>query len=119
MADKKKITLQSILILQGIVAIYTLASAMGKFASAHDFLSAGFILLYGAEMALLGVYAILWQQMIKRFDLSVAYANRSVALLWSMVWAVAFFGERLTVANLIGVVIVMIGTMVVNSDANE
>lgn len=118
MTEKEKITLKNILILQAVVAIYSLAGAMGKFASAYDFLSVGFISLYGMEIVLLGVYAILWQQIIKRFDLSIAYANRAAALLWSMVWAVAFFGEKLSGKNLLGVVIVMIGTMVVNSDGN-
>ncbi len=118
MSDKKKITIQSVLALQGIVAIYSLAGAAGKVASAYNFLSPGFILFYGMEILLLGLYAILWQQIIKRFDLSVAYANRAVALLWSMLWAVAFFHEKLTPANMLGILIVMAGTMVVNSDAS-
>ena len=58
-------------------------------------LSPGFILWYGLEILILGIYAILWQQIIKRFDLSVAYANRSIALLWSMLWAVCCFMKRL------------------------
>lgn len=95
MTEKEKITLKNILILQAVVAIYSLAGAMGKFASAYDFLSVGFISLYGMEIVLLGVYAILWQQIIKRFDLSIAYANRAAALLWSMVWAVALFWREI------------------------
>ena len=67
-------------------------------------------------MAILGVYAILWQQMIKRFDLSVAYANRSMAILWSLVWAVVFFHERITINNVLGVLIVLAGTVLVNTD---
>lgn len=114
MKGRRRILL--ILIVQGIVAVYTLASAMGKFAADHDFLSVPFLLLYGAEIALLGLYAILWQQVIRRVELSVAYANRAVALLWSMVWAVAFFGEKLTPGNIAGIAVVLIGTMVVNSD---
>ena len=82
-------------------------------------MSPGFILCYGIEILILGVYAILWQQIIKRFDLSVAYANRSIALLWSMIWAVLLFHETVTVKNLIGVVIVIAGTMIVNGEANE
>ena len=62
------------------------------------------------------MYAILWQQMIKRFDLSIAYANRSMAILWSLIWAVVFFHEKITLYNVIGVVIVLAGTMLVNAD---
>ena len=38
-----------------------------------------------------GIYAIAWQQVIKKFSLSTAYANKSVYLLWSQIWAVAIF----------------------------
>ena len=116
---KKKIAIKDVLILQIIVAIYTLSGVAGKFASGNRFLSWGFILFYGMEIAVLGVYALLWQQIIKKFDLSVAYANRSIALLWSLVWAVVFFHERVTVQNVIGVLIVIAGTIIVNTDDTE
>lgn len=75
-----------------------------------------FILLYGGEILVLGVYAILWQQIIKRVDLSVAYANRSIALIWSMLWAVLIFHDTLKIHQIIGVAIVIAGTILVNSD---
>lgn len=116
---KRKLNIRDILLLQAIVVIYTLSGVAGKFASSYGFMSLGFILCYGVEILILGVYAVLWQQIIKRFDLSIAYANRSIALLWSMIWAVLLFHERVTVKNLIGVAIVIAGTMIVNGEANE
>ena len=68
------------------------------------------------EIAILGLYALLWQQVIKRFDLSVAYANRSMTLLWSLVWAVVFFHEGIQIQNVIGVVIAVTGAVIVNLD---
>lgn len=118
-ADNRKHRFRDIFIIQGIVVIYTMAGVAGKIASNYSFLSWRFILLYGAEIALLGIYAILWQQIIKRFDLSVAYANRSVALLWSMIWAAFLFHETVTLKNVIGAAIVMMGTMIVNSITDE
>lgn len=119
MEDKrKKLSLKMLMLLQGIVMIYTLSGVAAKYASGTDFLSIKFILFYGLEILILGVYAILWQQIIKRIDLSVAYANRSLALLWSMLWAVLFFQESVSIQNIIGVIIVIIGTIIVNSDGN-
>ena len=69
MTEKKKMDWKSLALLQGIVIIYTLSGVAGKLASGHGFLSTGFILWYGAEILVLGIYAILWQQIIKRFDL--------------------------------------------------
>mgnify|MGYP007094894749 CR=1 FL=1 len=40
------------------------------------------------------VYALAWQKVIKKFELNVAYANRSIYLIWSQVWAVAIFHEN-------------------------
>lgn len=116
---KKRIDWKNLLFLQGIVIIYTLSGVAGKYASGYGFLSLGFFLIYGLEILILGIYAILWQQIIKRFDLSVAYANRSIALLWSMLWAVILFGEKVTAQNLIGVAVVIAGTMIVNGENNE
>lgn len=113
--DRKKI-IKNIIILQVIILIYTLSTVTAKFASNEEFLSLKFILFYGIEIFILGVYAILWQQIIKKFEISVAYANRAMSLLWSIVWAIVFFGEQITLKNVIGVIIVIIGTIIVNSD---
>lgn len=113
--DKKKF-IKNIIILQVIILIYTLSTVTAKFASNEEFLSLKFILFYGLEIFILGVYAILWQQIIKKFEISVAYANRAMSLLWSIVWAIVFFEEQITLKNVIGVIIVIIGTIIVNSD---
>ncbi len=106
----------SLIFLQAIVVIYTLSGVAAKFASGYEFMSFGFVLCYGIEILILGVYAILWQQIIKGIDLSVAYANRSVALLWSMVWAVLFFNETVSWKNILGVLLVIAGTIIVNKE---
>ena len=108
--------IKNIILLQAVIMIYTFSTVAAKFASGQEFLSFKFILFYGIEILILGIYAILWQQIIKKFDLSIAYANRAIALLWSIVWAIIFFKENITINNVIGVIIVIIGTIIVNSD---
>lgn len=102
--------------IQTIVAIYSFSTVVAKFASRQTFLSWQFILLYMAEIGILGIYAILWQQMIKHFPISVAYANRAIGLLWTLLFATVFFQEKINLQNVIGVIIVIIGTMIVNSE---
>ena len=113
----KGVTLKNIILLQAIIIIYTVSSVMAKFASANKETPIKFFLFLGLEFAILAVYAVLWQQMKKRFDLSVAYANRSMAILWSMIWAVIFFHDKITLRNVLGVLLVLLGTIVVNMDA--
>ena len=113
---KKKTKLKGIFILQIVIAIYTLSTVFAKFASGQEFMSFKFILYYGLEMLILAVYAVVWQQLIKKFDISVAYANKAMGLLWSIVWAILIFNETITIKNVIGVIIVIIGTIIVNSE---
>lgn len=60
-----------------------------------------------------GIYALAWQKIIKKFDLSTAYAHRSVYLIWSQIWAVLIFRESLSWNNLLGMLVVLIGVLVV------
>ena len=117
MREKKKVTISSILVIQGAVIIYTLSGIFAKFSSRYEVMSPMFLLFVFLELAALGLYAIVWQQIIKRFDLSLAYANRATAIFWSMLWAVILFKEGVTLKNILGVVIIFAGIMVVNSDA--
>ena len=55
------------------------------------------------------IYALAWQ----KFELSVAYANKSVYLIWSQIWAVIIFHEVLTIKNVLGLFIVLLGVLVV------
>lgn len=108
-----------LILLQLVIMVYTMSSVVAKFAAGYKFLSAGFIICYGIEICILGMYAIFWQQIIKRVDLSVAYANRSIAILWSMIWAALIFGEHISVQNIIGVILVIAGTMIVNKEGKD
>ena len=113
---KRKHGWKDLLFLQMIVIIYTLSSIASKMAADYSEILPKFLFFCALQLGALGIYAILWQQIIKKVDLSVAYANRAIALLWSMVGAVVFFGENITIQNIIGVVIVIAGTIIVNSD---
>lgn len=114
----KKIGIKQIVLLQAIVVIYTVSGIMAKFASAGETLEK-VILFFGLDLMFLGIYAICWQQMIKIFPLSVAYANRAMALLWSAVWAKIIFGEQIGIKQMLGIALVVVGTLVINTDKEE
>lgn len=116
---KRKIWVKNIILLQAVIVIYTFNSVVAKLASGKEMFSLPFFAFYALEIMILGIYALLWQQMIKRFDLSVAYANRAMALLWSTLWAVLLFHETFGIRQIIGILLVVAGTMVVNSEGKE
>ena len=111
-----KLSLKSMILIQLAVIVYTFSGVMGKLAAGHEFLSWPFIFFIGFELFILACYAVIWQQIIKRYPLSIAYVNRAMAIFWSTLWAAIIFGERITLNNIIGVIVIFVGIMVVNSD---
>ncbi|MDO4294311.1 MAG: transporter [Eubacteriales bacterium] len=118
---KNRLNIRDFAILQAVVVLYTFSTVIGKFAAtaAEEGGSLLFLVLYAAEIGVLGLYAICWQQVIKRVELSVAYANRAMALLWSLLWAVLIFGDRLSFQKLAGVALVIAGTVIINGGGKK
>ncbi|HUM83753.1 MAG TPA: transporter [Lachnospiraceae bacterium] len=114
---KKKSTFLSILLIQLAVIVYTGSGICSKMTSNFKAFSFMWIFWVGMEVVCLGIYAIFWQQIIKHFDLSIAYANRATAIFWSMLWAMLLFGDRITIANTLGILIIFTGVILVNQDA--
>ncbi|SFQ09065.1 hypothetical protein SAMN04487928_11833 [Butyrivibrio proteoclasticus] len=114
---KKRISIADILLLQSAVVVYSLSTVAANLASKYEFLSTGYILFFGLEFVILAAYALIWQQMIKRFQLSVAYANKALTLMWSMLWNFIIFSQGITPFKVVGVLLVVIGVMIMNSGA--
>ena len=111
---------KAVLLLHALLVFYSLSSICAKLAAGYDFMSLGFILCYGGMIAVLGVYAVGWQQVIKRLPLTFAYANKAVTVAWGIIWGVVFFGEAVTPLKAIGAVIVLIGVaLFASADAKE
>lgn len=103
--------LKPYLILNLIILFYSLGGICSKTASGKPFLSFEFILFYGLVLFILAVYALLWQQIIKKIPLNTAYANKAVTLVWGMVWGAVIFKEHISLANIIGAAIVLAGVL--------
>ena len=67
-------------------------------------------------MLILGIYAIFWQQILKKFTLTTAFFNKAVIVIWGMIWGTLFFKEKITLNMIIGAIIVLIGISLVVKD---
>ena len=123
---KHKTTLKDVLILQVVFILFSTFHIAAKIASesftAYDTVLEGiltfrFAFWVSIVVFILGVYAIIWQQIIKRFDLSIAYANKGTTMFWGLVWGAILFNEEITPAKIIGVIIVFIGIVIMNREA--
>ncbi len=104
--------LKTIFLLHVLLMIYSLNSICSKKAAGVEFLSFKFCLYYGVVIALLGVYAIGWQQIIKRLPLTTAFANKAVTVVWGIIWGAVFFGETITIGKIVGAIFVILGVVV-------
>lgn len=113
--------LKDFIFVQFTVLIFSAGSIFSKYASYEPFLSFRYILFMGLEVFTLGVYAILYQQILKRMSLTTAYAHKGTTILWSMLLGYLFFHETVTLTNFIGAVVVMAGIiyMSIGGEANE
>ena len=89
---------------------------MAKTAGTKELLSFDFIFFYGLFLSVLFVYAILWQQILKKLPLTVAFANKAIVIIWGILWGYLFFNETLRWGMLLGAVIIISGIYLVVSD---
>jgi len=92
-----------------LMMVFSLSSVCSKMASKQPVMSSKWILFYGLVIVILGIYAIAWQQIIKRMPISTAYANKAASVVWGQVWGLIIFHEGITPGKLIGVIIIICG----------
>lgn len=63
-----------------------------------------------------GIYAVFWQQSLKCFDVNIAYAHRAVYNIWSLLWSVLIFCEKITIGNIFGTVLIIIGIWIMQRE---
>lgn len=70
-------------------------------------------------LAILFIYAIGWQQIIKVLPLTTAYANKAITVVWGIVWGCVFFSEQITPGKLLGALLVVIGVVIYSVADND
>lgn len=116
----EKIDKKVFLALHLLLLLFAGTTVLSKLAAGEEFLSLRFCLFFGGEFVLLGIYALGWQQVLKRLPLTVAYTNKAVTLVWSMVFGVLLFHETVSVKQLLGCALAVAGVVLfVRADAEE
>lgn len=107
----KKTDKRVFLALHLLLVFYSLSSVLSKLAAGQAFLSFKFCLCYGGMFLILVIYALGWQQILKRLPLTVAFANKAVTLVWSMVFGALLFHEQIRLNQLIGCALAVAGVV--------
>lgn len=93
--------------------LYSLGAVCSKMAAKYEFMSKWFVIYYALVLLNLAIYAIVWQQIIKKLPLNTAYANKAITIVWGMMWGVIFFGEKITWNMILGAIVVIVGILIV------
>ena len=103
-----------------LLFFYSLSSVLSKLAAGQPFLSFKFCLYYGGMFLILVIYALGWQQILKRLPLTLAFANKAVTLVWSLVFGALLFSELIKLNQLIGCALAVAGVVLfVRADRDE
>ncbi len=109
-----------VLILLHVSLLFSsLSGVCSKKAGLSEFMSFPFFFWYGLVLVIMFGYAVIWQQILKRMPLTVAYANKPVSLVWGMVWGALIFGERITWNMILGAGIIFIGIFLVVTEDGQ
>lgn len=113
--DSKKSTY---LLLHISLLFSSLSGVCSKMASGYTdrIFSLQFIFWFGLVFVIMFGYAVIWQQILKRMPLTVAYANRPVTLIWGIIWGALIFDEKITWNMIAGAVIIFAGIYLVTSE---
>lgn len=96
-------------VLVGINLLYACVSLFTKYASQQEFASMAYCLGLAGAVGVMGVYAICWQQILKRVELSTAYIFKGTSLIFIMLFAFVLFGEAITMMNVMGAAVIITG----------
>ncbi len=107
------------LLLHALFAVYALNTVLGRMGADYSWTDWHKYLLMAGVLFLLGIYAIGWQLLLKKFNLGVAYANRAAVVPWGMLLAWLFFQEPLSWTLLGGAALIICGILIVSTEEED
>jgi len=103
------IKIKAYILLYANFLFLSFSSVLAKLASQFPLKSFNAMILYCSAFLILGVYAILWQQVLKRIPLTVAYPNRSITVILGLLWGALIFNELISWNMIVGALIIVCG----------
>lgn len=93
----------------GVNFIYATESIFTKMASQQRFMTWPYLLWIAGSVGVMGIYALLWQQLLSKISVSTAYMFKGFSLIFVLLFSIFLFGETITAANVIGSMMIISG----------
>ena len=94
--------------------IYSFVGVLSKIAALSGF-GFKFYFYVGLQFVFLAAYALIWQQILKKFSLIAAMACKGIVVILSLVWAIVFFQESISLNNVLGALLIVLGIYIVST----
>lgn len=101
---------------------FLIASSSGvflKLASMYEFLSFQYFFYFGMTILVMGIYAVLWQKVLKLIPLNKAYLYKSSGIGISLMYAYIIFDENITIYNILGCTMIIAGIMILSYNRRQ
>lgn len=113
----KKLRFRAMILIQICIFLFALSNVFFKFASnfmaSEGIFSIKYILNIIVGILILGLYALIWQQVLKYYQLNVANAIKNLYLLWGVIFSIFIFKEQYKISNFLGLIIIIIGILLI------
>lgn len=97
-------------ILQAVLMILVCVPVILKYAATNfPFKSWQYLSLFAICFGILGLYAIVWQKVLKSFTLIEAYSNKAISGFWFLILGYFLFGDTVSIWNFVGLLIITFG----------
>lgn len=106
---QKKASAKTVIGLLLVHLVFSTVSIAVKYTSMQEMLSLRYFIGLCIVILLLGTYAIVWQQVLKRVDITLAYMFKATGVIFVLLYSVFLFGEPITIWNIIGAAIIVTG----------
>lgn len=101
--------------LHGSLLLSSLSGVCSKMAARYmdEIFSIPFLIWFSLVFVTMFIYAVIWQQILRRMPLTTAYANKPVTLIWGILWGNLVFDETVSWNMILGAVIIFAGIYLV------
>lgn len=115
----KNLSIGSLILLIIAFLIYSTTGVFSKLTSAEEFLSFDYFAFLSLVLLAMGIYAFLWQIILKKLSLSQAFLFKSMTVVFALAFAYFLFDEKITWNNIIGACIIIVGIIFNSLEISE
>lgn len=105
----ERVSIKVIIVLLLVNLLFSTVSIAMKYTSGQELLSMKYFIGLGVIILMLGTYAVLWQQILKRVNITLAYIFKGTGVIYVLLYSVFLFGESISVWNILGTAIIVTG----------